>query len=580
KYFAHYRDRLSEDSRRRLDTNPLRILDSKHSDDIAIAANAPAYDEFLNAASQDHFKFVSDALAGLGIPFTVDRRLVRGLDYYQHTVWEVVCASELLGRSQATVLAGGRYDGLSKLLGSSQSLPGIGWASGIERLALLLPDWRVSQPPAPIPVLMIPDQGTENGGSRERRASNAVYMYALRVAQLIRQSCSAYVVHSQAAAHQPLGKQLAAVLAKAPLPARVAIVGSDELEHGQVVVPRSIQGYRGYSTPAAQAADPSPASDPKGEGAQGKKERPPGTYVIWAMEAIGATAAFMYYLHLYTDLLKPKVEERLNPDKYTPFTLVEREPLTGDTTRFRFRINRPRFNEELEQLADGIIAQGAWALDVKDHLVQTYRTYTPVNYVVATEVDDERGLREGYCDLVVKRYPGGSLSRFLHNTQVGDRVEMRGPILTWPYSPNKYRRLYMVAGGTGIAPMYQLIDRILGDPADLATQVSLLYGSQSEADIIYREQLDELAKRHPERLSIKYLVDRGPASAAQPGRPDARSVGEFVGGFDKSKDVVLVCGPDPMMAAVSGMRPIGPAQGPLRGCLRDLGLAPENVFKF
>ncbi|KAJ2674704.1 hypothetical protein IWW42_001550 [Coemansia sp. RSA 1085] len=330
-----------------------------------------------------------------------------------------------------------------------------------------------------------------------------------------------------------------------------------------------------YSTSSKNDAKP----EQYAEDSSGKKERPPGTYMIWAMEVIGASAAFLYYLHLYTDLLKPKVEERLNPDKYTPFTLVEREQLTKDTDRFRFRINRPRFDDDLEKTVDEIIAQGAWALDVKDHLVQTYRTYTPVDYFVSSTVDEERGLREGYCDLVVKRYPNGSLSRFLHGTRVGDTVEMRGPILTWPFEPNKYRRIYMIAGGTGIAPMFQLIDHVMGQ--DSKTQISLLYGSQSESDIIYRRQLDDLAKQHSDRLALTYLVDQEPASKdTQLGRPDANSISRFVEGFDKSRDVVLVCGPDPMMAAVSGIRPIGPYQGPLSGVLRDLGFLPNNVFKF
>ncbi|KAJ2851599.1 hypothetical protein IWW36_000922 [Coemansia brasiliensis] len=333
-----------------------------------------------------------------------------------------------------------------------------------------------------------------------------------------------------------------------------------------------------YSTSNSDAKT-EPPTEPCTETNSSKKERPPGTYMIWAMEVIGASAAFLYYLHLYTDLLKPKVKERLNPDKYTPFTLVEREQLTKDTDRFRFRINRPRFDEELEKTVDSIITQGAWALDVKDHLVQTYRTYTPVDYFVSSTVDDERGLREGYCDLVVKRYSNGSLSRFLHSTRVGDTVEIRGPILTWPYEPNKYRRIYMIAGGTGIAPMIQLIDRIIDQ--DPKTQISLLYGSQSESDIIYRQQLDDLARQQSDRLALTYLVDQGPASSdTQLGRPDARSVSKFVEGFDKSQDVVLVCGPDPMMAAVSGVRPIGPSQGPLSGVLRDLGFSPNNVFKF
>ncbi|KAJ2522146.1 hypothetical protein GGI11_001812 [Coemansia sp. RSA 2049] len=331
----------------------------------------------------------------------------------------------------------------------------------------------------------------------------------------------------------------------------------------------------------------------------GKKERPPGTYAIWAMEAVGATAAFVYYLHLYTDLLKPEVKERLTPEKYTPLTLVAKERLTHDTARFRFRVNRPRFDGDQEKLVDSVVEQGVWAVDVKDHAVQTFRTYTPVAYHVSESVDEDTGARHGHMDLVVKRYPSGSVSRFLHDTRVGDQVEMRGPILSWPFgNKNKsYRSIYMIAGGTGIAPMYQLIERHLassgscGNSANngpTATELRLLYGSQSESDILYRRELDALSRAHPDRLKIRYLVDRAPSSppaAAEEsslliGRPDLKTIRQFTDGFDKNTDIVLVCGPDPMLASVSGVRPINAGQGPLAGSLRELGFSASSVYKF
>ncbi|KAJ1961384.1 hypothetical protein GGI12_003279 [Dipsacomyces acuminosporus] len=313
------------------------------------------------------------------------------------------------------------------------------------------------------------------------------------------------------------------------------------------------------------------------------KRRPPGTYAIWAMEAVGATCALVYYLHLYTDLLKPGVKERLDPNKYGPFTLIEKEALTPDTTRFRFRINRPRFDSgEQEKLVDSIMSAGSWAMDVKDHMVQTYRTYTPVDYHLSEAVDEETGSRTGYLDLVVKRYPRGSLSRFLHDTRVGDQVEMRGPILTWPYKRGTYDHIYMVAGGTGIAPMYQVITRILDSPDDTNTKISLLYGSQSERDIIYAQQLNKLAQEHKDRLDIEYLVDSGPATASVSavGHPSLKTLSEFTKEFKKGKDIVLVCGPDAMLRSVCGLRPIGSGQGPLGGVLRELGFDSRDVFKF
>ncbi len=147
-YFAARRGDLSEDSQRRLDANPLRILDSKDPGDIRINAEAPSFDAYLSDASFEFFGRVRDGLAQLGIAFRANPRLVRGLDYYTHTVFEFVTTD--LG-AQGTVLAGGRYDGLVELMGGP-SMPGVGWAAGIERLAML-----IAEPPhVPRPVALVP----------------------------------------------------------------------------------------------------------------------------------------------------------------------------------------------------------------------------------------------------------------------------------------------------------------------------------------------------------------------------------------------------------------------------------------
>ncbi|HLT76978.1 MAG TPA: histidine--tRNA ligase [Ferrovibrio sp.] len=147
-YFGGHVDRLSEDSRRRLEKNPLRILDSKDEGDRALVANAPLIEEYLTPAARDFFRAVQDGLGAAGIPLKVSPRLVRGLDYYTHTAFEFT--TDMLG-AQGTVLAGGRYDGLIEQLGGKPT-PGIGWAGGIERLVLL----SNPQPAAPHSVAIIP----------------------------------------------------------------------------------------------------------------------------------------------------------------------------------------------------------------------------------------------------------------------------------------------------------------------------------------------------------------------------------------------------------------------------------------
>lgn len=133
-YFSAHRDRLSEDSVDRLQRNPLRILDSKDEGDRVLVADAPRMEGFLNPQSADFFAEVKAGLEALGIDFSVNDRLVRGLDYYTHTAFEFI--TDQLG-AQGAVIAGGRYDGLIETLGGP-SIPGIGWAGGIERLAMLI----------------------------------------------------------------------------------------------------------------------------------------------------------------------------------------------------------------------------------------------------------------------------------------------------------------------------------------------------------------------------------------------------------------------------------------------------------
>jgi histidyl-tRNA synthetase len=147
-YDAHLAD-LSEDSRRRLERNPLRILDSKDEGDIRVNQGAPPYSDYLNQASRDFFAAVRRGLDAIGIAYRISPKLVRGLDYYCHTAFEFVTRD--LG-AQGTVMGGGRYDGLVGVMGGPET-PGVGWAAGIERLAMLVAEPAgLARPIAIVPV--------------------------------------------------------------------------------------------------------------------------------------------------------------------------------------------------------------------------------------------------------------------------------------------------------------------------------------------------------------------------------------------------------------------------------------------
>jgi histidyl-tRNA synthetase len=144
-HFAANRDALSKESVETLERNPLRVLDSKREQDAAIIAAAPQIADFYSEAAATHFATVQHGLTALGIPFTIQPKLVRGLDYYRHTTFEYQAGT--LDSAQNAVGGGGRYDGLVEALGGP-STPAIGLALGIDRTLIACDDEGVFPPPA------------------------------------------------------------------------------------------------------------------------------------------------------------------------------------------------------------------------------------------------------------------------------------------------------------------------------------------------------------------------------------------------------------------------------------------------
>ncbi len=150
-YFTDHRAGLSEDSLNRLERNPMRILDSKDEKDRRVVADAPTIQPYLTEAAATFYARLQDHLTRFRVPFVENPRIVRGLDYYGHTAFEFVTSK--LG-AQGTVMAGGRYDGLVQEMGGPAT-PAVGWAAGIERLAMLMD--AAPAPPSPVAVIPIGD---------------------------------------------------------------------------------------------------------------------------------------------------------------------------------------------------------------------------------------------------------------------------------------------------------------------------------------------------------------------------------------------------------------------------------------
>lgn len=214
-YLTPMRESLSKDSQRRLDENPLRVLDSKEKEDKLAVENAPSILDYLDEESQAHFDEVRTMLESLNIPYVIDTNMVRGLDYYNHTIFEFVTT---IDKSELTICAGGRYDSLVEYFGGPETA-GFGFGLGLERLLLVLDKQGITLPVEEGLDVYIAVLGSEANGK------------ALELAQAIRHQ-------GFKAERDYLGRKIKAQFKSADaFKAKTVItLGESELESGQVSV--------------------------------------------------------------------------------------------------------------------------------------------------------------------------------------------------------------------------------------------------------------------------------------------------------------------------------------------------------
>ncbi|MBP7567739.1 MAG: histidine--tRNA ligase [Burkholderiaceae bacterium] len=231
-YLTQHEAQLDEEARRRLASNPLRILDTKNPAMQELVAAAPRLFDFLGAESLAHFKVVTDILDANGVAWTLNPRLVRGLDYYNLTVFEFV--TDRLG-SQGTICGGGRYDYLIGQIGG-KDVPAVGWALGVERVLELLREQGVEAPqPVPDAYAIVPDA--------------AVLPRVMAILQQLRAAGVQVQMHAGAAGSQGLGSMKSQFKRADASGARHALVfGPDEMARGEVTVKSLRDGQGAQST--------------------------------------------------------------------------------------------------------------------------------------------------------------------------------------------------------------------------------------------------------------------------------------------------------------------------------------------
>ncbi|KAK6945069.1 Oxidoreductase FAD/NAD(P)-binding [Dillenia turbinata] len=290
-----------------------------------------------------------------------------------------------------------------------------------------------------------------------------------------------------------------------------------------------------------------------------------------AIAAVGGGISAFYYFQSPTLVFLDQAPEEgpkvaLNPNKWIEFKLQDTAKVSHNTRLFRFSFDP---NEKLGlDVASCFITRAPLGQDSDGKTKYVIRPYTPIS-------DPEA---KGFFDLLIKVYPEGKMSQHIASLKPGDVLEVKGPIEKLRYTPNMKKHIGMIAGGTGITPMLQVIEAILKNPDD-KTQVSLLYGNVSPDDILLKQKLDALAAANP-NLKVFYTVDN-PTKDWRGGK-GIISKDMVVKGLPGPSDdtLILVCGPPGMMEHISGDKAKDYTQGELSGILKELGYTESMVYKF
>lgn len=199
------------------------------------------------------------------------------------------------------------------------------------------------------------------------------------------------------------------------------------------------------------------------------------------------------------------------------------------------------------------------------------RPYTPVSE------EDARG----YMEFIIKAYPNGPMSQHLHSMTPGEQLEFKGPIPKYPWEANKHEHIALIAGGTGITPMFQLARKIFSNPDD-KTKVTLVFGNISEEDILLKKEWEELENTYPRQFRVFYTLDNPPDGWAFGKGYVTKELLKTVLPEPKEgeKIKIFVCGPPGMYKAISGTKKSPTDQGDLDGFLKELGYSKDQVFKF
>ncbi|KAF7337563.1 NADH-cytochrome b5 reductase [Mycena sanguinolenta] len=272
--------------------------------------------------------------------------------------------------------------------------------------------------------------------------------------------------------------------------------------------------------------------------------------------AVGGLGGLAYYTYATRSGAVPvALPSALNPEEFVSFTLKKVVPYNHNSSTFIFELP-PKTSSKLP-VASCVVVQAAEPEALQDKKGKpVIRPYTPISSADNT----------GELVFLIKKYETGVMSKYIHELKPGDSLKVKGPISKFPYKENEFDEVALIGGGSGI-------------PAN-TTKFKLLFSNVTEEDILMREDLDALAKKHPKHLELVYLLDKPKEGWQGPkGYISADVIKKYVAPPTAERTMVMICGPPGQVAAIAGKK-AGFQQGEIGGVLKELGYTADQVFKF
>lgn len=297
-------------------------------------------------------------------------------------------------------------------------------------------------------------------------------------------------------------------------------------------------------------------------------------YVLSRRGAFAVAPLGAYLSSVSSSMSTASTTEEMNPDTWVPLTLTSTTELTsGERPTYLFSFSLAPSQPSIP--VSSCLVVRAPVGDVKEDgtRAMVVRPYTPVSHPDSKQLD-----------LAIKIYEDGKIGQYLaKHLKVGDVLEFKGPIVKYHADDarKKTRGIGMIAGGTGITPMLQMAEELLR--TGYTSPLTLVYCNQTPGDIMLKSRLDALQQAHA-NFSVHYMVDAVPKGTSWNGGTGYVTrdvISKWMPSPEHKDDaLVLVCGPPPMMKAVSGNKVSPKDQGPLQGILKDMGYRESQVFKF